>query len=451
MKCSRDALSLLLAVWGATIIALAPAADRNGVAAVVSPERTPFIKPLDSLTLGDGVVYWRTEASVQNAVDQEVAWPDQSIKPILETSPYLETTTASADTPAASSTEQNGSSEGKDATAEMPKDGNSENATQPSTAAAVQGEPPVRTSAPAEPLDASASRLNHYESSEPAQAYGASADDKKANAPATGGTERGGSTEAKDATAEMSKDGNSDNATPPSTDAPKQDESAAGTDAPASEKSKDAVSDMPKDGNSDSATQPSADDAKPDMAVTESKDATSEMSKEGNSDNATVPSTDAPKQGEPTASTDAPASEKSKDAVSDMPKDGNSDSATQPSTDAPKQGEPAAGTDAPANDLGNATPSSREDGYESRDPEQPYGASADDNQEDADQGNADRSDSEEPANPQTSATGGAFSNVLGAWVAQSASSLSGNLRDYTRQLVQLGMGWVKPPKTIATK
>ncbi len=450
MKCSRDALSLLLAVWGATIIALAPAADRNGVAAVVSPERTPFIKPLDSLTLGDGVVYWRTEASVQNAVDQEVAWPDQSIKPILETSPYLETTTASADTPAASSTEQNGSSEGKDATAEMPKDGNSDNATQPSTAAAVQGEPPVRTSAPAEPLDASASRLNHYESSEPAQAYGASADDKKANAPATGGTEQGGSTEAKDATAEMSKDGNSDNATPPSTDAPKQDESAAGTDAPASEKSKDAVSDMPKDGNSDSATQPSADDAKPDTAVTESKDATSEMSKEGNSDNATVPSTDAPKQGESAAGT-APASEKSKDAVSDMPKDGNSDSATQPSTDAPKQGEPAAGTDAPANDLGNATPSSREDGYESRDPEQPYGASADDNQEDADQGNADRSDSEEPANPQTSATGGAFSNVLGAWVAQSASSLSGNLRDYTRQLVQLGMGWVKPPKTIATK
>ena len=86
MKCSRDALSLLLTVVGAMGIVLATADSRQGMAAVVCPESSPFMKTLEMMKQFDGILDWSAYVSKQKAADLLAAFTDRSKK----SEPYAE-------------------------------------------------------------------------------------------------------------------------------------------------------------------------------------------------------------------------------------------------------------------------------------------------------------------------------------------------------------------------
>ena len=92
MKCSRDALSLLLAVVGAMGIVLATADSRQGMAAVVCPESSPFMKTLEMMKQFDGILDWSSYVSKQKAADLLAAFTGSSKKsePYAESQPWFD-------------------------------------------------------------------------------------------------------------------------------------------------------------------------------------------------------------------------------------------------------------------------------------------------------------------------------------------------------------------------
>ncbi len=86
MKCSREALSLLLAVVGAMGIVLATADSRQAMASVVCPESSPFMKTVEMLKQFDGILDWSSYVSKQRAADLLAAFTDSSKK----SDPYAE-------------------------------------------------------------------------------------------------------------------------------------------------------------------------------------------------------------------------------------------------------------------------------------------------------------------------------------------------------------------------